>query len=654
MYLRIPIKDQSRVLTYARFSRDEQRRQSIADQGDFCREYLSDQQAKLNSVEVLSDEGMSGELRNRPGIDQVRAGIEQRLWDLIIVEDSSRLFRGVAPCMDLVGWAVDQGIRVICINDGVDTANEDWQQRLEEAQRHHGQDNYYTRFRIKRAHEGLWRMGAAVGKLRPGYSRYQQTPEVPKSPKFDEIIAHWVPVIVEAYKMAASLPRAKEVDIQHSLRQIAKFLTDAGLPKSSNSRDSIWEERNVISLIRCEVYRGVEYYRKTISRKQHRTGISQCIRNPDPERVLMREMPHLRMVPDELWERANDALDGRARPGTPLSGVDHPLYGIPRDSRSLLSNIFFCGICGNKMYAEGRNEGGYRCSAARRGDCWNKATCLRDLVHAQIVRAVSKAVLAISPDIIDILIRHIESLLSDQDHLREKQRQLESRSLDLQRQQQRLVAAIKKSDSPPKFLTDAVAELDSAEKQLRWDEQHLAAQLAQRVAIPSREEIAERFGEIASQLTLGDADARPLLRELLDGPIQAVPYQPYGNSNVVLRAEFTLQLTALMPNDVRLLVDGAAEPLPIRDVMKQQMSVNLFVPSKPQQHAKNALERYRAAVEYPPTLDQLAALVGISKRTAHLALQLGKQLDAAGMSEPFVRLTECPDKPARWKFKSAN
>lgn len=88
--------------------------------------------------------------------------------------------------------------------DFIDTANEDWQQWLGEAQRHHGQANYYTRFRIKRSHDGLWRMGAAIGPLRPGYRRYKQNPDSPKSPKFDEIDPQWMTTIFEAFEMMPS------------------------------------------------------------------------------------------------------------------------------------------------------------------------------------------------------------------------------------------------------------------------------------------------------------------------------------------------------------------------------------------------------------------------------------------------------------------
>ena len=43
-----------------------------------------------------------------------------------------------------------------------------------------------------------------------------------------------------------------------------------------------------------------------------------------------------------------------------------PLFGIPRDSRGPVSNLFICSTCGFKMYQDGgRHAGSCRCGASR-------------------------------------------------------------------------------------------------------------------------------------------------------------------------------------------------------------------------------------------------------------------------------------------------
>ena len=107
-----------------------------------------------------------------------------------------------------VGAAVDAGIRVLAINDDVDTADhERWEERLTEALNHHARTNRYISQRIKRKHEALWEMGAVIGLLKPGYKRRASFPErmgePAKGPFFDEIDPEWAPVIHEAYERIA-------------------------------------------------------------------------------------------------------------------------------------------------------------------------------------------------------------------------------------------------------------------------------------------------------------------------------------------------------------------------------------------------------------------------------------------------------------------
>jgi len=227
MRLQHPIPSGTRVAVYSRFSTDEQRRQSIDDQNDYCLSFLKEEYSKcLKSVEYYHDEGISGELESRPGIDRLRQRIAQKAINLITSEDSSRLFRSVGKCENFVAYAVDSGIRVICINDSVDTLSDDWPHRLADAQRHHSQDNYFTRFRIKRAHEGLWKMGAATGPRLPGHRRVIRNPELKKPPKFDELDEDWFPIVLEAFERVAR---------KEPLWQVAEYLTNVGLPKSSNA-----------------------------------------------------------------------------------------------------------------------------------------------------------------------------------------------------------------------------------------------------------------------------------------------------------------------------------------------------------------------------------------------------------------------------------
>lgn len=641
-FVYVPFKKHLRILFYGRYSKDEQRKFSIDDQLLYCKEFLSDLGVDVSSLDELYDRGTSGEHHSRPGIDQVRQGIEKRKWDLIICEDSSRLFRSISPCMNLVGTAVDNEIRIICINDRVDTANDDWQHRLEDAQKHHGQDNYLTRYRIKRTQDGLWATGAAMGPLRPGYERYLSNPENHKDPKYDRIDQKWVETIRTAFQMVADdLP----------LDAVARYLTEQGLPKNSNAEIDEWSDRNVLTMMRCPIYRGEEKYRVRISRKRHTTGRSELIRNPNPQKILTRKMPHLRIVEDWVWHQANRAIDERSTNKDPVFGIDHPLYRVPRDSRSPLSNVFICGICGNKMYMEGRNEGGFRCSASRRDGCWNRATALRDFAYRQIGVGISEAILRSSETILDPLTDYTERLLLTPKNIEQLRTQLNRRRTELKRQQNNLLKLVMDSDKSPEFVVEKAKEIQSQLDELKYDEERLQSQLSQARSLPTRDEIAAKFLEAAEQILSMDRIAGDVLERILKGPIRAVPCQQLGSNKVVLRAEMTLQLVKFGGRGLSLQLPSEEELTADPEVYEEKVTVDLFEASSAPANAMLALEYYDRDPDHRPTLEEIGAHLGISKRAAHLALKMGKQLQERGLTEPFIPLTEAPENASRWRPK---
>src|SRR5262245_55836359 len=132
---RFPVGRRPRIIIYARYSTEEQHPTSIDDQVAFCREVLKANGIEDAEIIVIFDKEASGELASRQGIVRVRELIGCGWADLLICEDSSRLFRHETACGELIETAYDNDIRVIAINDDLDTADEDWD--VHEAASHH-------------------------------------------------------------------------------------------------------------------------------------------------------------------------------------------------------------------------------------------------------------------------------------------------------------------------------------------------------------------------------------------------------------------------------------------------------------------------------------------------------------------------------------
>jgi len=645
MYLRVALANICgrilRVLLYARYSTEEQDASSISDQFRKCRQLLQQYNVTDAIITELHDAELSGELVSRPGIDEVARGIANGDWDLIIVEESSRLFRAVAPAMSLIERAVDAGMRVICINDDVDTLDDSWHERLPDALVHHARSNRLVAKRIKRKHDALWAANAAIGLLRPGYVRVPTTParlgEPARGPFYDNKDPKLEPIIIETYERIA--------DGQPPWR-VAEWLDTTDLQKCSNKISNKWNAKCVIALVRRPDYRGVQQYRDTVVRKQHSTGKHLLVKNTDEATRLTRDMPHLRMVSDALWHTANAAIDARAVVRKGHTGK-HPLAGVPRDSRGPLSTIFYCGICQRKMYQDGRGEGGYRCAGAKNGDCWNKATADRRTAHAEIGKAIVDAILGSSDQLAIVAKAVLQKLEVDQ-----------SVASQLQQARERLQRAERKLEKIAKLverLDDDVEALDSIEGKLRaagadvskhrLECERLEALRSQEKKLHlSEEAINQGIREAASRLLELGNGTDGNIRDL-NARIEAFPFMQLNSNKVVLRAKFTLNMVHLLPDHLgRMLIqeEGCEGELLVVPLV-----VNLFNPSNAPKFAVQAV----ALQETGLTLEEIGNQLGISKRSAHLAVQYGNAMVREGLADPFIELAEPPDNASRWREK---
>ena len=169
------------VLIHTRYSTDEQSQSSIDGQINSCQRFLKANLPREYTLDQVNVE-ISGEVADRPGINQVWAGIKAHRWDVILAEESSRLYWHMTFASQFFDTAVDAGIRVICPTDSIDTADEDWPERLHAALGHHGRANHFTRRWIKRAQKNRWLSRAAMGPLAIGYRRRPSIPATATDP----------------------------------------------------------------------------------------------------------------------------------------------------------------------------------------------------------------------------------------------------------------------------------------------------------------------------------------------------------------------------------------------------------------------------------------------------------------------------------------
>jgi len=125
MYVQIPTSHDVRAVIFTRSSTVEQQQDNHELQKNTCLTYLAEQQ-DISSVTVLHDreEANPGTHPGRPGIHWLRQLVVQDAVDVILADETSRLFRGIGCFQEFADLASQHGVRILCLNDGIDTAQE--------------------------------------------------------------------------------------------------------------------------------------------------------------------------------------------------------------------------------------------------------------------------------------------------------------------------------------------------------------------------------------------------------------------------------------------------------------------------------------------------------------------------------------------------
>jgi DNA invertase Pin-like site-specific DNA recombinase len=259
-----------RVAVYARFSSDLQRATSIHDQVAAAREYARRQGWVIAEELIFTDVAVSGASLDRPGIDAVMkaAARRSRPFDVLLVDDSSRISRDLPDAVRLLQELKFAGVRVIYISQNIDSANE----QAETLIAVHGVvDSLYLREmakKIKRGLAGQLERGFATGSVTFGY----RTVAVPDpSGKLDpngyplligkrlEIVPEEARVVVQIFEwFAAGFGSSGS-------RRIVVRLNQEGHPGPRGRR---WREGAVKRLLSNEKYTGkLIWGKKTYERK---------------------------------------------------------------------------------------------------------------------------------------------------------------------------------------------------------------------------------------------------------------------------------------------------------------------------------------------------------------------------------------------------
>jgi DNA invertase Pin-like site-specific DNA recombinase len=307
---------------YARFSSDLQKQTSIDDQVRECRDVATRRGFQWQSHHVYADKGISGtSIDGRPGLQALLAASRQspRPFDVLLVDDSSRIARDLPDALRTLQNLQFVGVRVIYISQGIDSDSD--QAEMMVAVNGLIDASYIKGMtaKIKRGLRGQLERGFATGAVTYGYDTFP----VPDVTRKGEAVG---------YRLAINEDEAAIVrqvftwyaDDGLSLPQILTRLQDRRAPPPRGpGHCGDWRRSAVHRLLQNEKYTGKQIWGKTQTVRV--PGLRKKVARPVPRQDwLVYERPDLRIIDEDLWERAQTRRRVAASATTALARSDRP------------------------------------------------------------------------------------------------------------------------------------------------------------------------------------------------------------------------------------------------------------------------------------------------------------------------------------------
>lgn len=388
------------VSIYARYSTDRQDARSIEDQVRRCR-VLADT-SSLRVAAEYADAAVSGSHTERAELQRLIADARKGAFRSVLVDDLSRLSRDLGDTWRIVFEEMASiGVRVIDCSTNI--ASDAEGARLLFGVKALVNDEFLQNVRRQtwRGLEGRAIAGFHTGGKTYGYTTVAEPnpndPEHPRRlPVIDETEAALVRRVFEMYAAGSTF---KNIAATLNLEAVPAPHDGGPRGKRGNKTCRGWGHTTIRAMLANERYIGRWTWnqRKWVRVPGKKTR--RALPRPDSEHVVT-ELPALRIVSPDLWERAQSRI-GRRKPGKGRAS------GGGKFGSSLLSGLLRCGVCGgsvvivSRRHKNGASYANFGCTVNRsRGDaiCSNSRTVSEKKVTSTVIAALQADLTA--PDLV--------------------------------------------------------------------------------------------------------------------------------------------------------------------------------------------------------------------------------------------------------------
>ena len=397
----------AKTAIYARFSSEMQATDSADTQiararrkaaaGELNCRLFPDHGFEIQEHWVMKDEAASGKNAGRDGYQLILQGIRDQRFEVLLVDDFSRLTRDMGDLLDLYDLARWHDVEVISVCEGISSADDQSKQffMLKGLVNQLGNDAHAQRT-LSRMEEHFIN-GFSTGSIPYGYTTIATQKQIRKGREYEcraRIIIHEgrARVVRRIFQMAVDgLGR----------NEIANMLNKELLPCPSRTHRKdgeigAWNASTIKTILYNERYVGIWTWRNNVRGKNPITK-SRAQKRNDPSKVV-RMKPEiaetLRIIPQEIW---NTLAERREITQTAIREANNRgelIFGDrlgKNGADHLLSGLLRCSECGaNLVLASGKRGGYYGCNDVYRGTgrCKNKALIKRSRVEESLLKTI--------------------------------------------------------------------------------------------------------------------------------------------------------------------------------------------------------------------------------------------------------------------------
>jgi len=499
-----------RAVIYARYSSENQREASIEDQIRLCKVRINREGWELTAT--YSDRAASGAQLLRPGYQTLLQDVRAAKADVVVAEALDRISRDQEHVAAFFKQLTFAGVKLVTIAEG------------EVNELHVGMKGTMNALFIKdlaaKTHRGLRgrvEEGRSGGGLCFGYDVVTELDAKGEPSRGGRKINEDEAVIVRRIFTAFAAGK--------SPRHLAIELNADGIPGPAGGE---WGPSTIngnagrgTGILNNELYIGRLVWNRLRYIKDPNTG-RRVSRLNDSAQWVIQEVPDLRIVPPELWDRVKARQAATKHDARADNNAEKPFWDRRRP-RFLLSGLAKCGKCGSSYVKATATMFG--CAAARdRGTCDNHRHIRIDDLENTVLKGLGQRLL--EPTLFKVFCEEFYRELNKARMEGGAALQAQARELEkIGRRIRKIVEIITDDDAPVKSLKEELRELEVRQEQI---ESTLAtAKSPEPLIHPNLAEVYRRKVE-ALRTAIADPASRDEAFDLIRSLIEAVVVVPVG------------------------------------------------------------------------------------------------------------------------------